>query len=221
VWDTVTRVSTPQYPQYPQQGGYPQHLPANPYAAPPVPDQVFAVPRPPAVTIAFWIAVVTPVLATVVGVLNLVLAQSFLNDSLSAQLGSRGLDPNSPEAQTTRKIMGFALLTSAGISTVCWIVLTVLWIVFGFKMRAGRNWARITLTVFASIWALSAVATLISAASGGTMFFMSMPANVHIPTSMMLLGFFQGAVSLVAMAAFIMLVNRQPSSAYFQAHRFH
>jgi hypothetical protein len=92
--------------------------------------------------------------------------------------------------------------------------------VFGFKMRAGRNWARITLTVFASIWVVSAVMTLISAASGGTMFFISLPANVHPPTSITVLGFVQGAVSLVAMAAFIVLVNRKPSSAYFRARRF-
>lgn len=70
----------------------------------------------------------------------------------------------------------------------------MLWIFFGVKMRAGRNWARIVLTVFAAI---SIVANLVAAVTG--------------PTPIL------SALGVVATAAVIVLMYRPAANPYFRA----
>jgi hypothetical protein len=218
--------------QYPQQGGYPQYQqgnpyqaqypqsgqypPSNPYAAPPVPAQnTVGYPRPAPVNVAFWIGIVVPIVATVLGVLNFVFIQSWLNGLINSTVSGAGADP--AEAQNVQHAASTAVILVGGVVAFFWLILTVLWIVFSFKLRAGRNWARITLTVFASIWAVSGVYSLINAAGGGTGF-VQLPAELHVPNSIVISGFVSGAIGLVSMATFIAMVFLKPSNWYFQAH---
>lgn len=197
----------PQYPGHPPQGGY---SPVNPYAAPPVPPHETAgTPRPATIDIAFWIAVVVPLVATVLIALSAWFAQGMVQEVI---------DVEGPEAQ---QVANVAALVSTGIVVFVFAVLTALWILFAFKMRAGRNWARITLTVFAGLWVMNALAGLLSSPSGSNF---SKPADVsaavEIPTAVSALGYAQSALGLVAMVAFLVLVYLRPSNWFFQAARY-
>lgn len=215
----------PQGSQYPQQGGYPQYQQGNPfqypqgnpYAAPPVPAQEAAgYPRPAPVNVAFWIGIVVPILATVLGVLNFVFLEGWANGAINSSALGAGSDP--ADLQATQQAVSVAVILLGGVAAIFYLILTVLWIVFSFKMRAGRNWARVTLTVFASIWVLSGVYTLINSAGGGTGY-IQLPSGLHPPGSIVVLGFVEGAIGLVAMATFIAMVFLKPANWYFQANR--
>ncbi|GAA0505228.1 hypothetical protein GCM10011581_32840 [Saccharopolyspora subtropica] len=210
------------YPQYPQsgtpsgafpqqqypQGGYAQYPRSNPFAAPPVPGHDLGEFRRPAtVEVAFWISVVVPLLATVLSVVSYLLLQGWMNDSLS------GMGDNEYTAEITSVANGFLLFFFI-FFTIIYLILTALWILFGFKMRAGRNWARITLTVLASMWLLS---SLVSLVQGGTMLTGSTVEEMEMPGSFLALTYTQGGLGVVGMALFITLVFLKPSNWYFQA----
>ncbi|MBA8827156.1 hypothetical protein FHX42_004540 [Saccharopolyspora lacisalsi] len=202
----------PQQPGHPQQAGYPQ---ANPYAAPPVSSQETAeVPRPSTVDAAFWIAVVVPVVATVLTVVNFVLVMDLVNGMMSAEFS----DLNTQNAETARNVARSIVLGMGIFIAFCYAILTGLWILFGFKMRAGRNWARITLTVFAGIWCLSAIGGLVSGA-GGVMGMSQLPEGAELPSGLVILGYVQSGLGLLTMAAFLVLVYLKPSNWYFLATR--
>src|SRR5699024_5182031 len=88
-----------QYPGGPPPGGYPQYPGAaprgmpDPYAAPPPPGQQGGPPRPTTVETAFWIAVVVPILVTVLTVISFLVGQGF-----SEELMARSLGETTPEA---------------------------------------------------------------------------------------------------------------------------
>lgn len=206
----------PQHPQYPQQfqypgdprqGGYPQQV--HPYAAPPIsPYDMAGVPRPKTVETAFWIAVVVPVLATVLFVVGIFLQR----DAMNAALSSAG-DPD------VQEVAGNVAMVGIGIMVFFYVVLTGLWILFGFKMRAGRNWARITLTVFAGLWLFISLFQLMGATSttvvaGGT------STSLDLSGVAMALTYTTTAVSFLAMVAFIVLVYLKPSNWFFQAAQY-
>ncbi|RKT84941.1 hypothetical protein SAMN05421805_101133 [Saccharopolyspora antimicrobica] len=200
------------FPQQYPQGGYPQQ---NPYAAPPVPAQEMnQVPRPITVEIAFWIAIAMPLLVTVLSVVSYMMVQGALNDALTS-----ATDPDMPaefQSGMSSIINGVMLFTFIFV-TVIYLILTALWILFGFKMRAGRNWARITLTVFASIWLLSSIISLIQGGSTTTMS-ADVPDFV-LPASYYVMVYVQAGLGLLSMGAFITLVFLQPSNWYFNAAR--
>lgn len=207
-----------QQPGYPQQGypqpGYPQYPPpgypqGNPYAAPPAPEHdTAALSRPATINAAFWIAVVVPLLATVLIVVNTFLQQEAIRSSISAS------DPE------VRELAGTAALVGIGFVVFFFAVLSGLWILFGFKMRAGRNWARITLTVFASLWLLVSVLNLLGATSMGMTYGSGdVPAPPDPSGGMVALSYTQAGLGLVAMAAFLVLVYLKPSNWFFQAAR--
>ncbi|MGW1677180.1 hypothetical protein [Saccharopolyspora sp. NPDC002376] len=205
--------------QYPQ-GGYPQQqypqagYQQTPYSAPPVPQQEMSqVPRPITVEIAFWISIVVPLLATVLSVVSYMLLQGFLNDMVADVT-----DPDMPSEISdgmTSVVNGIMLFTFIFI-TVIFLILTGLWILFGFKMRAGRNWARVTLTVFASLWLINAIVSLIG---GGSVTFNGDLPNVALPTSYYVLTYSQAGLGLLTMGAFITLVFLKPSNWFFNANR--
>ncbi len=160
---------------------------------------------------AFWLAVVVPLLVTVLYALNSMRTQSFLTGTV----GSPGAD-----SAQNQEVVGLM----AGISfavflfvVVLEIVLTALWITFGFKLRAGRNWARVVLTVFAAVWAAYSIGGLITGEPGLTD---ALAADVQTPASIVALGYAQSALGLVAMVAFLVLVYLPASNRYFQASRF-
>ena len=100
--------------------------------------------------------------------------------------------------------------------TVLMLILTALWILFGFKMRAGRNWARVVLTIFAAIWLLNVISGL---ASGlGTGGYGSLE-DVEMPTSFLVVTVLDQAISGLGMIAFLVLVYLKPSNWYFNAAR--
>ncbi|MCI2417009.1 hypothetical protein MOQ72_06200 [Saccharopolyspora sp. K220] len=194
-----------QYPQYPRQ---------NPFAAPPVSaHEMGAVRRPMTIEIAFWIAVVVPLLATVLSVVSYLLLQGVVNDAI----GSAGSGSTEIDAQISSVANGVMLFFFI-VLTIIYLVLTALWILFGFKMRVGRNWARITLTVFASVWALSGVVGLIQ---GGTMTTTGSLGDLEVPGSYYAMAYAQSGLGLVAMAVFITLVFLKPSNWFFQAANRH
>ncbi|MER7012302.1 hypothetical protein ABT324_12840 [Saccharopolyspora sp. NPDC000359] len=206
-----------QYPQggYPQQpqGGYQQQ---NPYAAPPVPAQEMApVPRPMTVEIAFWIAIAVPLLVTVLSVVSFMTLQGYLNDTIAGVTADPEL-PSEFQDGVSSFVNGIMLITFI-FMTVIYLILTGLWILFGFKMRAGRNWARVTLTVFASIWVLSSIMSLIQGGSTAT-FTGDMP-DIALPTSYYVMTYIQGGLGLLSMGGFITLVFLQPSNWFFNASR--
>jgi hypothetical protein len=80
-------------------------------------------------------------------------------------------------------------------------IVAALWIMFLFFMRAGRNWARIVITVVGAIWFLLTVPSVFGAAAGGV-------ANAIL-----------GLVQLLTIGATIVAAFLAPSNEYFAAAR--
>ncbi|MEB3370312.1 hypothetical protein [Saccharopolyspora mangrovi] len=212
------------YPQNPwQQGGHPQSgtpsggLPQqvsggyqpyaqNPFSAPPVPVHEMAVPqRPATVETAFWIAVVLPLLVTVLNVVSYLMLQGWVNNSMSG-----GADEELT-AEMTSAVHGVMMVFFI-VLTIFYLILTGLWIAFGFKLRAGRNWARVTLTIFAGFWAMSSIGTL---GSGGMA--AGLAEGEALPGSYYALSYVQGGLGVIGTVAFVVLVFVPKSNAYFDA----
>lgn len=177
----------------------------QPYPSPSAPTQQSAgqeaYARPRSVEAAFWIAVVAPVLSTMLIAVDLVLLHGVYLSGLQADPEIQALT-GGPGEEVVRGI-------SVGV-LVFYVVLTALWIVFGVKMRAGRNWARITLTVFAALWlvnGLDAVATGSSPAGN--------PALATWP--MVALAAAQSALAVVVVGAFLVLAWVRRSNGFFAA----
>jgi hypothetical protein len=184
--------------------------PHDPSKAQPYPNPHLAAEpqeRPRAVDAAFWIAIVVPVLAT--GLLAASLYQ--LQDLFTSATG--GLPPEQRQLLNGQFGQNVVLVLFAAMLTF-YLVLTALWIAFGFKLRAGRNWARITLTFFAAAWlvnALSAVATG-SGPTGGLR-----PSSTGSTAA---LAIAQTALGLVGMLAFLVLVWNARSNRFFATARY-
>lgn len=129
-------------PGYPGQGGYPGAAPP-PYGS----DQYgqYGVPpqRPKEVDLAFWLWVAS----IVVGVVGAVVAFSQLDALVQQALDAQGLgaDPAVRDAARAGAFIGVV------VGSVIGLIVVGLELLFAFKMRAGRNWARITLTVIGAI----------------------------------------------------------------------
>ncbi|MFC9688879.1 hypothetical protein ACFTSF_10085 [Kribbella sp. NPDC056951] len=169
--------------------------------------------RPAAVEIAFWIAVVVPPLATALNVAAFVVVKMAVDDVF----GTTGGDAQASLVDLRDKVNG-PLLGLFILSTVVYMLVSGLWILLGLKMRSGRHWARITLTAFASLWALSSLVALIG---GDTQGFMTadIPPFFELPSSYLVLDYARSALVLLAMTAFIPLVFLRPSNRYFTAQR--
>ncbi|MEV0703899.1 proline-rich domain-containing protein [Saccharopolyspora sp. NPDC050389] len=197
------------FPQQYPQGGFSQYPQSNPFAAPPVPaHELGAFKRPITVEIAFWISVVVPLVATVLSVMSYLMLQGFVNDSIAGTTGDTDVD-----RQLASIANGFLLFLFVFI-TIIYMILTGLWILFGFKMRAGKNWARITLTVLAGIWMLVGVISLIQ---GGSMTMTGDLDQVQLPGSFFALSYSQTGLGLVGMIVFTAVVYLKPSNWYFKA----
>ncbi|SDJ81584.1 hypothetical protein SAMN04487820_102219 [Actinopolyspora mzabensis] len=194
------------YPAGPAQGGYP-----NPYAAPPVSAQeIEGPPRPNTIDIAFWIAVVVPLLATMLSAISMVLQRNYMERMLEEISGSSTV--------MSEDMLRFAMMFGVVAGLIISVVLTGLWILFAFKMRAGRNWARITLTVLAGAWILNALSGMVTAAIPQTV---QLPEGgsytLEIPTAQLVTSYVQSTLTLLAMIAFIVLVYLKRSNGFFQA----
>ncbi|HEY3505207.1 MAG TPA: hypothetical protein VGN37_20780 [Actinocatenispora sp.] len=180
---------------------------------PPPPSYGVTGRRPPAVEIAFWIAVVVPPLATVLNVAGFMVVKRAVDDVF----GTTGGDAQASMYELHDKVNG-PLLGVFVVVTVVYLILGGLWILFALNMRSGRHWARITLTAFASLWALSSLVALIQ---GDTQNFTTadVPPFFDFPSSYLVLDYARSALDLVAMAAFIPLVFLKQSNRYFATRR--
>ncbi|WP_157062754.1 hypothetical protein [Actinopolyspora mortivallis] len=201
---------------YSQQGGQP-----SPYAAPPVDTgATLAMRRPITVTIAFWIAVLAPIVVTLLMGATMLSMSEFVGQTVDAALTEQDI-PENMTREEFRSAMMAGMMILFGFFFFLFAALTTLWIVFGFKMRAGRNWARITLTVFAAVWLVFTLPNLFG--NGMTSVNSTQTVNgqtVHIdevPTVLTALNISIGAVSVVSTIAFLVLVWLRPSNWFFSA----
>ena len=146
------------YPQqqYPGQQGYPQQQYLGQQGYPqPYPgghpgQQAPEKPAPPLqVNAAFGVYLLTALISLISVILTLnsdVWAQAIRDSGASAQ------DLNGVSVDTIVSI-------AKGIAVGVGVVFLALYLFFAFKMRAGRNWARITLTVLSALSILSVTST--------------------------------------------------------------
>lgn len=170
--------------------------------------------RPKTVEAAFWVSVVIPLLSTVLAVVGYLLLLDFVGNIFDATAPESSA-PGTQRDEVLGQVRNFMLGTFV-VLTVIYLVLTALWILFGFKMRAGKNWARVMLTVFAGLWVLSSTGSLPTA--GGMTAFSSaeLPGGVEPPGGLIALGYVQAAVGLAGMIAFLALAFAGPSNRYFR-----
>lgn len=159
---------SPNYPNYPESGATGQ-----PTAAP---------ARPSTVEGAFWAFIASTVIGLVGGLLI------FGNhDSIADAL--RNSNRQSGRGLTDTQIdqaVNIAMVTAVVIA----VIIAALYLLFAFKLRAGRNWARIVLTV---LTALQLISLLVG-------------QNTIV-----------GFVAVVAAIVGVVLSFMTPSNAYFSA----
>jgi hypothetical protein len=136
-------MTTPYDPNDP--GGYnnPSGLPNFPAAPPPSegPAQVYTPPRE--IMAAFWCYVVAAVVILVGGVLSLGAKQTLVD---SLQANNTNLTPTQIDQLASGTLT--VLLVVA-------VIVAALFLLFAFKLRAGRNWARIVLAIIAVLELIS------------------------------------------------------------------
>ena len=128
-----------QPPSYPQQG-----FQSYPSAPPPqeAPRQTYAPPSE--ITAAFWCYIAGAVITVIGGLLVLTQRQAIVD---AARANNTGNLPDSTIQTAANIAVGFAIVLS--------LVFAGLYILFAFKLRVGRNWARIVLTIVAVLALLS------------------------------------------------------------------
>jgi hypothetical protein len=110
-------------------------------------SQVTAPPRPGTIEGAFWAFIAAPVIGLIGGLLI------FANrDKIATTLrdANRQRGGNLTDAQIDSTV-NVTMITAVVIS----VIIAALYLLFAFKLRAGRNWARIVLTVLAALQLLS------------------------------------------------------------------
>ena len=109
--------------------------------------QVPAPPRPGTVEGAFWAFIAAPVIGLIGGLLIL-----GNRDEIAATLRdtNRQRGGNLTDAQIDQ-----ALTVTMITAVVIAVIIAGLYLLFAFKLRAGRNWARIVLTVLTALQLLS------------------------------------------------------------------
>ncbi|KAA5837214.1 hypothetical protein F1721_05285 [Saccharopolyspora hirsuta] len=165
--------------------------------------------RPVAVEIGFWIAVVVPLLVTVVDVVGFTVVKAAV-DGRYRWAGGSSQEAMYELHDAVNGVMFYAFVLSA----VIHLVLSGLWMVFGFAMRDGRNWARIALVVLASLWVLVSAVGLIRGDTEGFTD-VAAPSSFELPASYFVLDHVESALGLLAMGSFIALVLLKQSNRYF------
>jgi len=141
-----------QPPGYPAgQGGYPGY-PGPPagypgYGGAPVSEPV----RPVTVTAAFWcwIAVVVAWAVSLI----ILLTSSAWDQALAAATNTANRSSTSTVVVDAQSVINFVRV----FAVVVFVIAAGLYLLFAFKMKAGRNWARITLTVLGILGVLSSI----------------------------------------------------------------
>lgn len=190
----------PGYAQqgYPQQPGYPvgYGMPAYPGGAPVYGSAAMgpAPTRPATVAAAFWLWIVV----VVAGVVSVVLI--FTSDIFDEALRAAGVSQLNDVYR--------AALNTARIAAVAGsLIFAGLYLLFAFKMRAGRNWARIVLTVVAGLGIASTLGAVSTSANVN-----GVAINVR-PASSVAIGW----VQIVLEVASIVLMYTGGANQFFAA----
>ena len=139
-------------PSDPNQPDYSSGLPNYPSAPPPgdygsgqqQQQPAFAPPRE--VTTSFWLYVAGAVIVLIGGLFSLGSKQAVLDSLRNAN--TTGLTDSQLQSAASLAI---------GVVVVLAIIIAGLYVLFAFKLKAGRNWARIVLTIIAALNLLSLV----------------------------------------------------------------
>ncbi|KDN19100.1 hypothetical protein [Amycolatopsis rifamycinica] len=111
------------------------------------PSQAAAPPRPGTVEGAFWAFLAATVISLVGGLLIFGNRDSIAS---AARDSNRQRGGNLTDAQIDQAV-NFTMITAVVIA----VIIAALYLLFAFKLRAGRNWARIVLTVLTALQLLS------------------------------------------------------------------
>ncbi len=153
-------------------------------------------PAPPGPVKGAFLIYLVAALISVVGIV-LVLTSNVWNQAIAAAGTSTAADGTSADS----------VVNAAKIITVVFAaVFIALYLLFAFKMRAGRNWARIVLTVLSALSILSAARSSASVTVNGQSFSVG---------SSQATGWIGAALAVVA----IVLMYMGPSNAYFAASK--
>ncbi|RKT57898.1 hypothetical protein [Saccharothrix australiensis] len=151
-------MTTPQEPDGPRQPQQPHIPPPPPLSESELQGAAHpgghALPVPKEVRVSFWIWIAGAVLS-VVGSLYALTQRDEIADVLRRQPNASELSPEQFDAAVT---------TSVLFAVVLGVVFAGLYVLFAFKARAGRNWARVVLTVLTALGLLS---TLFGASVSG------------------------------------------------------
>ncbi|GAA3003585.1 hypothetical protein [Actinokineospora diospyrosa] len=133
--------------------------PNQPYqpmpSAPPINDLLPTAVRPKSVTTSFQLWVVNAILGIVGFIVTVAIGTDALRESAATALRAQGKAATSAEIDTVVT----AGLVFAGIIAA---VSFALYLLFAFKMRAGKNWARMTLAILGTIGLIVNVLGLVS-----------------------------------------------------------
>lgn len=172
------------YPQYPGGGGMP--------AAQPKP------PPPDTVQNAFYLMLAGAVLQTI-GIVSALAQIGTIRDMIRERVADR------PDASTidVDSLVNIAIVTIV----VVGLIGVGLWLWMAFANRAGKNWARITATVFFGISTLSLLSSLAARSSDSTMNIGSSETTIGTVLNVV--------IWLVGLATIIFLWHRR-SGPYFK-----
>jgi len=141
----------PSYEQQPylgyQQAPYPGMAPTG--AAP-------TVRRPGPVNVAFWLIMLGSAIVVAMFVSAVLIGDADLDRAAREELAKDG--------SFTDSDVRFFKIGVIGTFAAMVVVPLALFVVFGFVMRAGRNWARVTLTVLLSLGLVAALITALAPA---------------------------------------------------------
>ena len=141
-----------QPPGYPAgQGGYPGY-PGGPAGYPGSGGAPMSEPvRPVTVTAAFWCWIA--VIAAWAVSLIILLTSSAWDQALAAATNTANRSSTSTVVVDAQSVINFVRV----FSVVVFVIAAGLYLLFAFKMQAGRNWARITLTVLGILGVLGSI----------------------------------------------------------------
>jgi hypothetical protein len=123
---------------------YPAAPPPGDYGAGQQQQPAYAPPRE--VTASFWLYVAGAAIVLIGGLFSLGSKQAVLDS----------LRNNNTTGLTDSQLQSAASLL-IGVAVVIAIIIAGLYVLFAFKLKAGRNWARIVLTIIAALNLLSLV----------------------------------------------------------------
>ena len=167
-------MTNPSYPAPP-----PNTYPAGPAVRPATPGSVTG-------------AFVIYLLAAIVSILGIVLV-------VTSNVWSRAIAENNTSGVDTQTLVNTAKI----VTVVVGLIFVALYLLFAFKMRAGRNWARIVLTVLSALSIISAFSATSSVTVNG---------HVYRVSSQQASGWIGTVLAILA----IVLMYLPASNAYFR-----